>query len=127
MVSVHSSCGTVWGVSTGGQLWYRAGVEAASPMGTNWFLLNTGDSHHSPTVTVLCPGPTENVEWKYVAGFGGNLWGLDKEDQLLCRQNNKIFVLKFEICSFCRQNVSLDNIERKQNIWVLGQVVIMLM
>jgi hypothetical protein len=75
MVWVTSGVDNVWGVSANGDLWYRAGVDAKTPMGSNWFKINTGQG--------------SNIEWKSVAFSGGLLWGLDKDEQLLARQHSE--------------------------------------
>ena len=43
MVWVSSGENIVWAVSANGALWYRAGIEQACPMGTNWFRVDTAN------------------------------------------------------------------------------------
>ena len=43
MVWLSSGENIVWAVSANGALWYRAGIEQACPMGTNWFRVDTAN------------------------------------------------------------------------------------
>jgi len=73
MVYLSSGDNCVWGVSANGELWYRAGIDQANPMGFNWFKMRTGLD--------------KNIEWKMAAGRSHLLFGIDKEDSLLYREN----------------------------------------
>jgi len=73
MVWVSSGDNIVWGLTTSGELWYRAGVDQNNQMGTNWEKLNTGVD--------------TNVQWKMVEVDNGHLWGIDTSDKLMCRKN----------------------------------------
>jgi len=58
----------VFGISSTGDLYYRAGMSQANPVGDNWFKLKT------------------NIEWKAVCHENGILYGIDKEDGLIHRE-----------------------------------------
>jgi len=73
MVMVDSREDIVWGLTQDGELWYRAGIDKNNPKGSNWFKLNTGCSQ-------------SNITWKMVAGAGTSLWGIDRDNKLLCRK-----------------------------------------
>ena len=53
MVWVSSGENIVWAVSANGALWYRAGIEQACPMGTNWFRVDTANDKWVRDTSVL--------------------------------------------------------------------------
>jgi len=71
MVWIASCSGIVWAVSSNGELWYRAGITQNSPMGTNWFKMDT----------------RPNVEaWKQAVMYEGSLWGIDGTEVVRCKE-----------------------------------------
>ena len=71
MVWIASCLGIVWAVSSSGELWYRAGISQNSPMGTNWFKMDT----------------RPNVEaWKQAVMYEGSLWGIDGTEVVRCKE-----------------------------------------
>ena len=53
MVWLSSGENIVWAVSANGALWYRAGIEQACPMGTNWFRVDTANDKWVRDTSVL--------------------------------------------------------------------------